>query len=61
MDLYEGRDRYEGEALSLAISARVARAVEPYTDGLYLMTPFHRVGLMTRLLREVAPDPLMKG
>jgi homocysteine S-methyltransferase len=40
------------------ISLRVAQAIAPYTDGLYLMTPFQRVALMRRILDEVRRSPL---
>ena len=51
--LYEGRDREEAEAVAVAVSARIAGEIAPYTDGLYLMTPFKRVALMERILREI--------
>ena len=52
VERYRDKDRDAAEALAVAISARVAREAAPYTDGLYLMTPFQRVGLMTRILAE---------
>lgn len=48
--LYEGADRAAGEALAERISAEIIRAIRPFTDGVYLMTPFQRVELMTRLI-----------
>ena len=53
IQLYKDKDRDESEALAAAISARAAREIEPYTDGLYLMTPFRRVELITRIIREI--------
>ncbi len=53
VSLYEGKDREEGERLAVTISLEVAKAITPYTDGLYLMTPFHRVRLMTEILRQI--------
>ena len=53
IQLYKDRDRGESEALAAAISARVAREIEPYTDGLYLMPPLRRVELITRIIREI--------
>lgn len=50
IQLYQGTDREAGEALAHRISARVIEAIAPYTDGVYLMTPFQRVGLMTKLI-----------
>lgn len=54
--LYEGKEREAGEELAVAISARIAREIAPYSDGLYLMTPFRRVRLMTRILEEIRKD-----
>ena len=51
--LYEGKDREAAEELAVTISARVAREIAPYTDGLYLMTPFRRVELMRRIMEQV--------
>ena len=53
IQLYKDKDRDESEALAAAISARAAREIEPYTDGLYLMTPFRRVELIARIIREI--------
>lgn len=52
--LYEGKDREAAEDLAVRISARIAREIAPCTDGLYLMTPFRRVALMTRILEQIA-------
>ncbi|MBE6964174.1 MAG: bifunctional homocysteine S-methyltransferase/methylenetetrahydrofolate reductase [Ruminococcaceae bacterium] len=51
--LYEGKERAEAEELAVSISAAIAREIEPYVDGYYLMTPFKRVELMTRILHEI--------
>ncbi len=52
--LYEGKTREEAEELAIEISARIAGEIAPCTDGLYLMTPFRRVALMTRILERLA-------
>ena len=51
--MYEGKNREAAEELAVTISARVAREIAPYTDGLYLMTPFRRVELMRRIMEQV--------
>lgn len=53
VDLYAGKDREEAEALAVSISAAISREIEPYTDGLYLMTPFKRVELMRRIIEAL--------
>jgi len=54
--LYEGKDRQAGEELAARISGEIIRAAAPYTDGIYLMTPFGRAELAARILKE-AKDP----
>ena len=51
--LYEGLDRAAAEDLAVTISARIAAEIAPYTDGVYLMTPFRRVALMERIIAEI--------
>ena len=53
IQLYKDKDRDEAEALAASISARVAREIAPYTDGLYIMTPFRRVALVSRIIQEI--------
>lgn len=55
MSLYEGKSREEAEELAVTISLRTAKAMEACTDGLYLMTPFKRVALITRILEGLKP------
>ena len=50
---YQDEARDEAEALAAAVSARVVREIEPYTDGLYIMTPFRRVELVARIMGEI--------
>ena len=51
--LYEGKEREEAEALAVTISAEIVKQIAPYSDGVYLMTPFKRVSLMARILKEI--------
>ncbi len=51
--LYEGLDRAAAEDLAVTISARIAAEIAPYTDGVYLMTPFRRVALMERIIAAI--------
>lgn len=53
---YRGLDRAQGEELAVKISRTVAREMEPYVDGYYLMTPFGRTGLMVRIMEAIRKD-----
>lgn len=53
---YEGADRERGEALAVDISAAVAKAIAPYVDGYYLMTPFGRTRLMARIMDRIREE-----
>lgn len=53
---YEGADRERGEELAIAISAETARAMRPLVDGYYLMTPFGRTGLVSRIMESIRGD-----
>ena len=50
---YEGKDREEAEAIAVALSSEIAGKIAPYTDGLYIMTPFKRVSLIEHILKEL--------
>ena len=50
---YEGKDRSECEKLAIALSLETAERIAPYTDGLYFMTPFKRVGLIESILKQL--------
>ena len=53
IELYKGKDRDEAEAAAVTISVRVAQEILPYTDGVYMMTPFHRVALVSRIIQKI--------
>ena len=53
IDLYEGKNRDEAEDLAVTISTAIAKEIRPYTDGYYLMTPFRRVALMERIIKNI--------
>ena len=50
---YEGLNREEGEALGLEFGLRAARSVLDAVDGFYIVTPFRRVELVTRLMEGI--------
>lgn len=52
--LYRDADRERAEALALEVSTRIAEKMLPYVDGCYLMVPFHRVELVSEIMRRIA-------
>ncbi len=53
IELYKDLDRQQGEDMALKISAEIANVIYPYVDGFYLMTPFSRTQLVTRIMDEI--------
>ena len=51
--MYEGLGREEAEELAYKISLHIAREMEAYTDGLYVMVPFNRIPLVTRIVKAI--------
>lgn len=58
LSLYEGLERDEAEELAVSVSTAIAGEIAPYTDGLYLMTPFRRVALMERIILSIGESDL---
>lgn len=54
----EGLERDEAEELAVSVSTAIAGEIAPYTDGLYLMTPFRRVALMERIILSIGESDL---
>ena len=56
--LYENADRARGEELAVSISTEVARRIAPYIDGFYIITPFGRTSLVTRIMESIRNEGL---
>ena len=50
LSLYEDKDKEACRALAVELSVEIAKKIEPYVDGLYLMTPFGRVDIICEIL-----------
>ena len=53
IDLYRGADREKGEDLAVEISTEIAGKIAPYVDGFYIITPFGRTGLVSRIMDSI--------
>lgn len=52
-ELYKDKDRRQSEEMALKISLAVIKEVRDYCDGFYLMTPFKRVGLISKIIEAL--------
>ena len=50
IEMYIGKSREEAEDIAVSISVETARRIRPYTNGLYIMTPFQRTKLIARII-----------
>ena len=50
---YEGKDRTQSEDLAVEITVRIAKEIEPFVDGYYIVTPFNRTSLIERILQNL--------
>lgn len=51
-EMYRDKSREEAEDIAVNLSVKIARDAEPFCDGLYIMTPFNRTGLVARIIKE---------
>ena len=51
--MYSGLEREQAEDLAVEISSEIAKRMEPYVDGFYLITPFQRANLMARIIDKI--------
>ena len=50
---YQGLDREAAEDLAVKLSLKIAKDIEPYIDGYYIITPFARTGLVARIVEGI--------
>ena len=53
IERYEGKSREECTDLAVEISVDFARRMESCVDGYYIVTPFSRVDIITRIVRDI--------
>ena len=53
INAYHGLDREEAEELAVKLSLEIAKDIEPYIDGYYIITPFARTALAARIVKEI--------
>ncbi|MDD6221550.1 MAG: bifunctional homocysteine S-methyltransferase/methylenetetrahydrofolate reductase [Lachnospiraceae bacterium] len=50
---YHGADREEGEKIGRRFTDELCGRILPFVDGIYLMMPFHRIGLMEKIVGDI--------
>lgn len=55
-DLYADKTKDEGRALAVKISTQIAKAVLPYADGLYMISPFNRVDVIADICENLRAE-----
>lgn len=53
IDRFEGLDREQASALGIEIAVDIAKKIRPYCHGLYLITPFKRVEMITEIVERL--------
>ena len=51
INAYHGLNREEAEELAVQLSLEIAKAITPYIDGYYIITPFARTALVARIVK----------
>ena len=50
---YVGLNREEAENLALEVSVKIAKEIADSADGFYVITPFNRVSLVSRIVEAI--------
>ena len=50
---YVGLNREEAENLALEVSVEIGKAIADSADGFYVITPFNRVSLVSRIVEAI--------
>ena len=61
LERYRDKSREEAAALAEEIAVETARAMAPYVGGYYIMVPFRRVELITRIMARLRALPDTDG
>ncbi len=54
VELYRDKDKAQCARLAEEVSVHIARQIAPWVDGYYLITPFARVGLIGKIIAQIA-------
>ncbi|HEY5523784.1 MAG TPA: bifunctional homocysteine S-methyltransferase/methylenetetrahydrofolate reductase, partial [Clostridium sp.] len=52
-DLYKDVSKEEATELAVKISVDIAKEITPYVDGYYIITPFKRIDIVERIIKNL--------
>ncbi|MBN7774456.1 bifunctional homocysteine S-methyltransferase/methylenetetrahydrofolate reductase [Clostridium aminobutyricum] len=53
IQMYEGVSKEEADRLAVELSVQIAKEIGDYVDGYYIITPFKRIDLVSKIIEEV--------
>ncbi|MCC0648757.1 bifunctional homocysteine S-methyltransferase/methylenetetrahydrofolate reductase [Clostridioides sp. ZZV15-6598] len=53
IDLYKDASKEQATKLAINISTQIAKEIEPYVDGYYIITPFKRIDIVCHILEGI--------
>ncbi len=53
IEMYRDTTREQAAELAVDISTDMARSIAPYVDGFYLITPFKRIDIIAKIIRNI--------
>lgn len=53
IDLYKDTSKEESSKLAVNISTQIAKEIEPYVDGYYIITPFKRIDIICDIIANI--------
>lgn len=53
IDMYKNTSKEESTELAINISTQIAKEIEPYVDGYYIITPFKRIDIVCNIIANI--------
>jgi len=53
IEMYKDISKEEGTELAVKLSTQIAEEISEYVDGYYLITPFKRIDIISRIIENI--------
>ncbi|MNF05476.1 bifunctional homocysteine S-methyltransferase/5,10-methylenetetrahydrofolate reductase protein [compost metagenome] len=53
IEMYKDVSKEEATELAVKLSTQIAKEISEYVDGYYLITPFKRIDIITRIIENI--------